>query len=201
MNEWQDMLARVRARWTTAIEQGDTFTLRTMLLKAAVFAACTAHTTVEQAEREYTEWCDTGEFPVDGTNLAGQKASAVMTADDLTLRFTLEDFREIHDGWQLAAILQQNVYGLGNTKASFAAALVGFPEPYCLDTHGLQKVQRELRPDLTLDQLRGRCRRWKFYREVGDAVFGSRDAQWSYFAQVVPEFAEGGHRAFFQTVL
>jgi len=201
MNEWQVWLADVRAKWQQACDAGDTFTLRTILLKAAVFAACTAHTTVAQAEAEYTEWVNTGEFPVDGTNLAGQKASAVMTAEDLILRFTIDDFREFHDGWQLAAILQQNVYGLGTAKASFAAALAGFPEPYCLDTHGLQHAKERLGLDLTLDQIRGRARRWSFYREIGDKVFGNRDAQWSFFAQRVPEFAEGGHRAYFVTVL
>lgn len=194
-------LDKVAERWQDALDRGDLFTLQCILLKAAVFAACTAHTTVAQAEAEYTAWVNTGEFPIDGTNLAGQKASAAMTADDLTLGMTLDDFRAIRDGWQLAELLKDRVYGLGTAKASFAAALAGFPEPYCLDTHGLAEVQRTLRPDLTLDQLRGRIRRWTFYREVGDPTLHDRYGQWTYFETVVPEFREGGHRPFFATVV
>lgn len=194
-------LDKVREAWQAALDTGDRFALATILLKAAVFAACTAHTTVAQAEYEYTEWARTGEFPADGTNLSGQKASAAMTATDLTDGMTIDDFRAITDGWQLAELLKDKVYGLGTAKASFAAALCGFPEPYCLDTHGLQEVQRLHRPDLTLDQLRGRSRRWAFYREVGDMTFADRNAQWTFFEGMVPEFAEGGHRPFFATIV
>lgn len=197
---WAVELDRVAETWRVALEEGDRMTLASILLKAAVFAACTAHTTVDQAEREYTEWVETGHLPVDGTNLQEQKASAAITAEEWAFNvLTLDDYRSF-DGWSLAEGLKANVYGLGTAKASFAAALAGFPEPYCLDTHALQKVQRVLRPDLTLDQLRGRARRWAFYREVGDAVFGDRWHQWHYFEEVVPEFAAGGHAAYFVTV-
>jgi hypothetical protein len=187
------------------IAEGDVRGLRNRALKAAVFAACTAHTGVGQAEREYTEWAETGSFPVDGTNNAEQKASAAITADAYIETLELDDFRV--DGWTFARGLAANVYGLGAAKASFAAALMGYPEPYCLDTHCLALIAGRIGERVEL--MRGRighagtraATAWRWYRHYGDTTFGTRDHQWEYFALAVPAFAEGGHEAYFTTVL
>lgn len=207
-------LARLDESWRAMLDAGDLYSARARILKAAVFAACTAHTAVEQAEYEYTTWIETGSFPVDGTNLAEQKASAALTAETLADSLTLDVLRQL-DGWALADLLHRNVYGLGTTKAAFAAALVGYPEPYCLDTHGLQLIADRLAilgEPVKLDTLRGRiksdrnnpaavARAWGWYRRLGDIAFGTRDHQWEFFAYKVPAFREGAHRAYFDTVL
>ena len=206
---YQDRLAQLDSSLAAMIDAGDIAGLQDRLVKACVFAACTAHTSVEQAEREYAEWIDTGEFPTDGTNLSYQKASAVMTARRLAaLHDDVADFRV--DGWTMARRLQENVYGLGTAKASFAAAIMGYPEPYCLDTHGLQLIASRTGADLSvlLQRVRTHSRRpreydraWEQYRRWGDTAFGTRDHQWEYFALKVPAFREGGHETYFRTVL
>jgi hypothetical protein len=197
---WRHSLASLDQSWADILAAGDVRTARTRILKAAVFAACTAHTQVEQAEYEYQTWIDTGDLPTDGTNLAEQKASAILTADAWVETLDIDTLRAF-DGWTLAEALAANVYGLATTKASFAAALVGYPEPYCLDTHALQHARDTGATDWTLSQLRSRIRRWAFYRSLGDQVFGSRDAQWALFAERVPAFAEEGHAVYFDSVL
>jgi hypothetical protein len=109
----------------------------------------------------------------------------------------------MRDGWAMAASIASHVYGLGPAKASFAAALLGYTEPYCLDTHGLQRViSLGLAPDKTLAQVRSQTyRSWVKYRHYGDAAFGSRDAQWAFFAERVEAFRLGGHEPYFATVL
>jgi len=209
------LLDQLDSSWRDMLAAGDMFAIRCRILKAATFAACTAHTTVERAEYEYVTWAEAGEFPSDGTNLSEQKASAAMTAEAWTETLDIETVRGWRDGWALAAELAAHVYGLGTAKAAFAAALVGYPEPYCLDTHCLQLVAERLTclgTPSSAEQLRrvtrmrydsptSATRSWQRYREVGDTTFGSRAHQWEFFAMKVEAFRDGAHEAYFRTVL
>lgn len=200
---WRRRLDALDASWLTMVAEGDMPAIRQRVTRAVAFAACTVHTPVEEAEWQYTEWLTRGSLP-EGSGLAEMKSSAIITSREWIAELTLDVVQSWTDGWKAAEYIASHTYGLAMTKASFAAALIGYPEPYCLDTHGLQLVASRMASAgivVPLERLRSRTRRWGSYRATGEWAFGSRDHQWEYFACTVTAFARDGHEAYFSTVL
>ena len=201
---WRARLDELDASWLDALVAGDMPAIRRRVTLACAFAACTVHTPVDEAEYQFTEYVTHGALP-DGSGLAELKSSAILTSREWAESLTLDEVRGWADGWAAAEAIASHVYGLAMTKASFAAALIGYPEPYCLDTHGLQLVASRMQASgadvIPLDRLRSRTRTWRGYHRLGEWAFGSRMHQWEYFAGTVPSFASGGHEAYFKVAL
>ena len=191
---YHDYLAAVDRSRRDAIAARDVDTLRRITLHAVAFAAMTIQCPTDRAESAFADWAADGTV---GAYLRTNRTRAITTA--ATWLNTLDVDAFAVDGWAFAEAIAANVVGLGVAKASFAAALAGHPEPYCLDVWGLRRsVALGLITDISeRDRLFRGPKRWANYRRIGGATFADRAAQWDYFAATAPTFGETGHRVYF----
>lgn len=200
---WRDHLDLIDVARREAIAIRDVDTLRTMLLRAMVFARHTIQRKTHMAEREYLNWLVTGK----GGGLYPKATETTITsAKEFVATLNMDDFEKFETTpWLLAETIEANVKGLGVAKASFSAALFGMAECYCIDIWGTRHVMDTLGIEGDADKFRsqwsGVKARWTNYRKYGDAVFGNREGQWAFFESADPTFEGGGHAAILDTIL
>lgn len=208
MFAYESSLATLDSTWAEMRAARDADRMRYRLFCACTFAIMSVHTPASHAEWQFEQYMSTGVFP-DGSMLDVSKSSSILVLTEWCDTVTFEDMDV--DGWALADTIMRHVRGLGTVKASFASALCGNPEPYCLDTHGIQlvasrtgekysRILRSIRADKCLGS-RAIDAAWKRYRAWGETTFGSRNHQWEFFALAVPEFRDAGHAIYFAEAL
>ena len=190
-------LRRLAIRRAEAIRQSDIVALRDIFVKACVFAGFTIQCRTVMAERDYDTWIRTG---IVGNYLSGNRKRIIQSATEYAATLDLGTFRRWRrDGWRMAQDIETNVSGLGIAKASFAAALAGASQVYCLDRWGLRYATGD--EDIKAwDLALGRKDRWQTYRAIGDMAFGDRQGQWNFFAIADATFANTGHEVYFRSV-